>query len=106
MEKYYFDENEKEVANKDKTEKKNKKTKGKEIVEKITLDLLKQKISAMDVYVELKEISPYRATVLVHKNIGTNMYLASGTDNHFWLRANAVKMEEAGSLHRYHFVFD
>jgi len=103
MEKYYFDENE---ANKTNEERKTSKKTRKEIVEKITLDLLKQKISAMDVYVELKELSPYRATVLVHKNIGTNMYLASGADNHFWLRANAVKIEEAGSLHKYHFVFD
>ena len=109
MEKYYFDAPEKENPKESSKEspKNTRKLRGRdEVVEKITLDLLKEKIRDMDVLTELQIKSPYRATVLVYKNVGTTMFLASGSDNHFWLRANAVKMEEGGSAHKYHFVFD
>jgi len=97
MEKYYFDS----------TDNKNKGGKEKEgKVEKITLDYLKEKVLNMDVYAEVESKSPYRATVMVHKDMGTTMYMAGQADNYFWLQKNSVKSEAKGSVIKYHFVLD
>ena len=99
MKRYYFNDQD-VVIKKDEKEKENN------IIEKVTLDSLKQKISEMDILAELDVKSAYRATVIVHNNVGTTMFFAGNTENHFWLRKNAVKEEEAGSVHKYHFVLD
>jgi hypothetical protein len=93
MEKYYFDTDKKSVKE--------------EKDEKITLDLLKSKLSGMDISANIiGRDSLYRATVVVQKNIGTSMFLASGSDDLFWLNKNAVKVENKGDIVKYHFVFD
>jgi len=93
MEKYYFDTENKSVKE--------------EKDEKITLALLKTKLNGMDVSANIiGKNSPYRATVVVQKNIGTAMFLASGSDDLFWLNKNAVKVENKGDIVKYHFVFD
>lgn len=73
---------------------------------KLTPDLLKSKLSRMDIMADLDIISPYRATVRVHKHIGTTMFLAEGADNHIWLQSKAIKKEDKGAVTVYHFVFD
>ena len=93
MEKYYFDTERKPI----KEEKK----------DKITLESLKIKLNSMDVSAILTgRNSRYRATVMVNKSIGTSMFLASGSDDLFWLNKNAVKVEDRGDVVKYHFVFD
>jgi len=92
MEKYYFDAE--DQGHKDVKD------------DKVTLDILRSKISEMEILAELEVKSAYRAMVLVHKHVGTNMYLASGANNELWLRKNAVKVEEIGTVQKYHFILD
>lgn len=90
MEKYYFDG----------SEPKNN------TPEKITLDYLKEKVRNMDIYADVQSRSSYRATVIVHKDMGTTMFMSQSPDNHFWLQQNSVKQENVGSTIKYHFVLD
>lgn len=73
---------------------------------KLTPDLLKTKISRMDIMADIEILSPYRAIVRVHKHIGSTMFLAKGADDTMWLQAKSVKREDKGAVTVYHFVFD
>ena len=76
------------------------------VEKKLTLDYLKERVGQMNIYCEVSTKSPYRATVLVHKNVGTTMYLSSEFNDQFWLQENSVKREDAGGVVKYHFVLD
>jgi hypothetical protein len=75
-------------------------------VGKITLEVLKEKVKNMSIYADVTSLSQCRANVVVHKNMGTTMYLSSEFNDHFWLQDNAVKKEELGGIVKYHFVLD
>lgn len=75
-------------------------------VEKITLDFLKEKVKNMSIYADVTSLSQSRANVVVHKNMGTTMYLSSEFNDHFWLQNNSIKREELGGVVKYHFVLD
>jgi hypothetical protein len=91
MEKYYIDDD-KQGTN--------------ETEIKITIDALKSKIQSMAIYADIIQKSPSRATVVVHQNIGTTMYLSSEFNNHHWLQTHSVKKEKVGDIVKYHFVLD
>ena len=74
--------------------------------EKITLEILKEKVKNMCIYAEVEVKSERRASVVVHKNTGTTMYLSSEFSDHYWLQANAIKKEDHDGIIRYHFVLD
>jgi len=73
---------------------------------KITPDSLRSRISTMDVFADVNVISPHRGTVVVHKNMGTTGFLASGMDNMAWLQFNCVSKRETATTFVYNFVFD
>lgn len=74
--------------------------------DKITLEKLKEKVTCMEIYADVVVKSPYRATVTVHKNIGTTMFMSAEFDDHFWLQNNCIKREDTGGVIKYHFVLD
>ena len=82
----------------------NKKTEPLENI--ITLEKLKEKVTGMEVYADVVVKSPYRATVTVHKNIGTTMFMSVEFNDHFWLQNNCIKREDTGGVIKYHFVLD
>lgn len=81
---------------------------GKETVAepKITAELLKEKIKEMAIYAEIDVKSSSRATIIVHPNAGTTMYMSSEFNDHFWLQTNCIKKESLGDTIKYHFVLD
>jgi len=73
---------------------------------KISPESLRSKISTMDIFADVNIISPRRGTVVVHKNIGTGGYLATGVDSMAWLQFNSVSKRETATTFVYNFVFD
>ena len=83
-----------------------KEPKGEGASKKITPDFLKNKISTMDIFADVNIISDHRGSVVVHKNIGTTGYLATGMDSMAWLQFNCVSKKETATTFVYNFVFD
>jgi len=73
---------------------------------KITLDILKQKVSDMAIAADVIPKGRFRALVTVHKYVGTTMFMSGEFQDHFWLQNNCVKREDGGGVIKYHFVLD